>query len=95
MTYRKDIKDICVIPKNNDIDIDSHVLLEIRHKNNLILDNVSILVFSSMVSVQYTKPYSEKYLGLVVEWIVNNLKPYSNFIHIHRAPSRTGSIGPR
>jgi hypothetical protein len=47
--------------------------LEIRHKNNLILDNVLLDIFPYAVYAYYTKPYCEKYLGLVIEWIVNNL----------------------
>jgi len=47
---------------------------EIRHENKLILDNVTIIIFGNIAVITYTKPYCEKYLGLVVEWIVNNLK---------------------
>ena len=71
MTTRSVLKNISVIFKIKGYDWCTG---EIRHENKLILDNVTITIFGNIAVITYTKPYCEKYLGLVVEWIVNNLK---------------------
>lgn len=78
MTYRDTIQDISVTLRHKG---DDWVSLEIRHKNNLILDNVTILIFGYVVSILHTKPYTlDIALGLVVEWIVNNLKSVDSIV---------------
>jgi len=89
MWYREDIQDISVTLKKQGND---YAYLEIRHKNNLILDTVLVIVFSYYTTIQYTKPYCEKYLGLVVEWIVNNrhhmVKDYHGNVIKHDSATR-------
>ena len=70
MTYT--IKDISVVLTFQSGD---YVNLEIRHKNKLILDTITVAYhFGNLAIIEFNKPYIEKYLGLVVEWIVNNHK---------------------
>lgn len=59
------------------IDSGRYYILDIVHKNNLILDTVSVDVITydrltHYVRIAYRKPYTVKYFGLVVEWLVNN-----------------------
>ena len=51
-------------------------VLEVRHENKLTLDTITVKYYNqSLALIQYNKPYFPKYLGWVVEWIVNNRKP--------------------
>lgn len=79
MTTLSEIKDITITctKRSNEYE---YANLQIRHKNNLILDNITLLYYtnSDLVLGHYTKPYCEKYLGLVVEWIVNNRPAFGN-----------------
>lgn len=74
MTDVATVKDISVnVKKTYRLDTDyAYAHLELRHKNNLILDNIEIKTYPTTAYVEYNKPYTEKYLCLVVEWIVNN-----------------------
>lgn len=88
MTYRNVIEGMVIkelratpLPKYGDSG-----LIQVIHVDNLVVDTLGwAYYYQHSVRVTYTKPYSRKYFGLVIEWLLNN-KPVSRECNINFIP---------